>query len=200
MPRYGLEKLLRLADAAGGAPPAPGGDLAAQVRRLAVRRRRTRIVGAAAALTVAAAVGAALWQAGMVDRRPPARAVAVGSTKHAEEDHLLRLRQEVARLRAEADARMRVVRAVESRQDLARRLAQLKSGATGSDPIDGIREQTDQAARTMVQHAARTAGQSESAAAAGRFREVIELFPQSPWADVAREKLSQMQSRSPGPS
>lgn len=196
MTKEPLEKWLRLADEASGAPPPGAGDLAARVRRLAARRRRGAVLGG---IGIAAAAGVAA----LVFLRPPAQGPrpvpgpVAAVPKAVAEAEVARVEQEMARLRDEADSRLRVARVVMRRERQIDRVAELQKAPAWSDPLEPIRRDVDKAARTVLAQANRMADDpAQRELAAERYREVSELFPQSVWADVARQALSQMENRS----
>lgn len=197
MPKEPLEKWLRLADEAAGSPPPLAGNLAEGVRRLAARRRRRAVLGG---LGLAAAVGVAA----VVLLRPPAEGPRPAPGPVAEvpkmpsDAEIARLRQELAQVRSEADSRLRVARALIQMERQAQLSAEIQRAAPAwLDPLEPIRREVDKAARTILCQADRMAGDpAQQESAAERYREVSQLFPQSLWADVARQKLSQMENRS----
>lgn len=212
MPQTSLEDLLRQADAASGAPALPS-DLAGRVLRRARRRRRAAVAGWAAAAAVVLAVGAAaLLRSGIAgtgepDRqiarpgrqaapasgaagRPPAasgRAPLVHPPVLTEAE---RLRAEIARLRAEGDSRMAVVQhmlALERRRENARRH---RRRVVLPDPADEVQRHMDKAALVMVYQADRLSRWPDQQVPAREiYLRTIELFPQTRWADVARQRL-----------
>jgi len=61
------------------------------------------------------------------------------------------------------------------------------------DPMDQVRQQVSQAAEYMVRDGDRIwQERRQRATAIARYQRVIELFPDSEWAAVARQRLSQI--------
>jgi len=182
---------LRAADAAAGAPPlAPG--LAERVRRRAARRRLLRRTAAAAWAVAACLLAAwAWWWAGRrgpgptaivppAAVRPSAAVPSVGPAAIA-----AGLRE----LDDEADAHQRVVERLLAREAAGRAAAAGRDAAGGPDPIDAVRQQADRAAYLMLLRASRLETEAHGQQEAGDVRRrVMELFPQTPWATVARQQ------------
>lgn len=197
MPKKPLEKWLRLADEAAGSPPPPAGNLAEGVRRLAAQRRRRAVLGGLGLAAAACVAAVALLRTPAEGPRPaPAPVAEVPKTPSDAE--VARLRQELAQVRNEADSRLRVARAVMQMERQSQLSAEIQRAAPAwLDPLEPIRREVDKAARTMLCQADRMAGDpARQPAAAEKYREVSQLFPQSLWAEVARQKLLQMENRS----
>jgi len=175
---------LQVADDAAE-PPRPPTNLSAVVlRRAADRQRRWArgVVGLAAACTLLAVP---LFPLGR-DRHASAGAdsVARGGRVAAWRVELAALRRE-RRLHEMTAARL--LAAEQANQPAhCSEVVYLPS----PDPTVAVREQLDRAAETLVLQAARLAeryGRTE--AAARTYRSVVERFPDSPWAAVARAQL-----------
>ena len=208
-----IQRLLRQADAAAGAPGVQP-DLAGRVQRLAGRRRRRAVGGWAAAAGIALTVGLAAWLWGGGGQRPPRqiasptapdavpaggngdsdRAIAQRTPRPAAADEpadeVGLLRAEIARLRVEADSRMAVVQrmlALERRRRAGPRTA---TYLARSDPAEEVRQQMDQAALVMVYQADRMRRVLDlQAPAMQMYRRAAELFGQTHWGGVARQRL-----------
>ena len=189
MSERSVEELLRRADAAAGRP-ALVPDLAGRVLRRARRRRRRAVVGLAAAASVLLAAGATLLLS--TDRAAPtAPPEHVADTQRpVRPGGAERLREEIARLRAEADSRMAVVEhmlALERRREKAK---PYRRHVAVADPAEQIQQQMDKAALVMVYQADRLSRQLNlRAPAMAIYRRTIELFPETHWAGVARQRL-----------
>lgn len=196
MPKEPLEKWLRLADEAAGSPPPLAGNLAEGVRRLAARHRRRAVLGGLG-LAAAAVVAAVVLLRPPAEGPRPAPGPVAEVPKMPSDAEIARLRQELAQVRSEADSRLRVARALIQMERQAQLSAEIQRAPGWLDPLEPIRREVDKAARTMLCQADRMAGDpAQQESAAERYREVSQLFPQSLWADVARQKLSQMENRS----
>jgi hypothetical protein len=194
MPDDPIKRWLRWADDTAGAPPQAGGDLAGRVRHLAARRRRRAIAGSAAALLAAGLVGAVIWVGLTTTGRTPRGPGAV-VRQELDAEEIARLRTEMARLKAEADWRTKVAAAMVAQERTAKRLATLRKAAPRLDPAEEIRQETDKAALVIVRQADRLYREHHLRdRAIQRYRDAIQLFPQSPWADVARQRLAALNS------
>ncbi len=186
-----IDELLRRADLAAGEPPVPD-DLAGRVRRKA-RRRRLAAISAGAGVTVllAAAVAVALWPPRPQTSRPTAQAPSAAS-----HEEVLRLRAEITALRAEADSRAAVLNQVVARlRQQQDHLADLQRQLDRPDPLEQVRRQIDRTAYIMVYQADHSRGELGFVDSPEQtYRRVIELFPDSRWANVARERIAEMQS------
>jgi len=107
------------------------------------------------------------------------------------------LEVQVRQLQAQTDATLRLVREVLERDRQDRRLAALEAElASIPDPMREIDAQVDKTAFLRIYQADRLykeLNQTESAVEA--YKEVIQLFPKNRWADVARERLSEIEHR-----
>ncbi len=118
---------------------------------------------------------------------PPGRRV-VTSSDGLEQER--RLRREIADLRAQADA----AEALAERMITLRRrradLAAMQAKLAAPDPLELVRRQLDRAPAIMVRSAARLQYEyGLVASAAEAYRRTMNLFPDSPWAQVARRRL-----------
>lgn len=177
-----IEELLQRADEAAGGPvyhrPA-----AARIRRHVRHRWLTR--AGVPALAAAVALGAmALSAVGVWMNKPP-----------REPQRIASLEMQVKQLQTQTDAALRLVRGVLEKERRERRHAALAAElASIPDPLEEIEKQLDQTAFTLLYQADRLyqeLNQTESAVAA--YKEVIQLFPGNRWADVARERLLEIE-------
>ncbi len=186
-----LAQLLKDADAAGPVPVIPA-DLAERVLARAGRRRVVRVgtwaAAAAAVLMAGVGTGIFLWH------RPHAGSAGgdlVANAGLAKPD-LPALRRDMALLRIQAESNARVAKMMLDIEAQQRRMAQASAALRALDPLALARAEVDQAARLVVLEADRKAQESRSAEAAGDLKRVIEVFPGSAWAQVARERLAEL--------
>ena len=176
--------LLERADEAAG-KPAYGYVSGAAIRRRVRQRRilRATVPLAAAAVVVFAVAVGTIWTQG---QGPPPGPQRIAS-----------LEEQVRQLRAQTDATLRLVQEVLERDRQQRRLASLETElAKIPDPRQEIERQVDRTAFLLVYQADRLyqeLNQTESAVRA--YKEVIQLFPRNRWADVARERVSEIEQR-----
>jgi hypothetical protein len=177
-----IKSLLQKAEQMAGLPAPPPAELAAAIRRRAKHRKLIRL---AAPLAAAALVLIAFGIYQLVGT--PA-----GDTH--EQVRLVALQAEVEQLRAQTGATLKLVREVIANQRRRSRLEELEAKlARISDPLEEIQRQADKTAFTLVYEANRMYGELNQRDSAIRtYKRVIELFPQSKWADVARRRLSEI--------
>jgi TolA-binding protein len=108
---------------------------------------------------------------------------------------IVSLEERVKQLQVQTDAALKLVQEVLERDRQARHTAALEAElASIPDPMAEIDRQLDKTAFVLVYQADRLykeLNQTESAVAA--YKEVIQLFPKNRWADVARERLSEIE-------
>ena len=90
------------------------------------------------------------------------------------------------------------MREVVERQRRRSRLEELEAKlARIPDPLEQMQRQADKTAFTLVYQANRMYGElNQKDSAIRTYKRVIELFPQSKWADVARRRLLEIQNSS----
>lgn len=174
-----IKTLLHKADNAAGRP-AFSRITAAEVRRRIHRRRISRIGVPLAAAAVVAVATALLILSGEVQRPEPQR--------------IASLEEQVKQLQARTDATLQLVQEVLESDRRQRRLAALEAElASIPDPLQEIEQQVDKTAFLLIYQADRLykeLNQTESAVAA--YKEVIQLFPDNRWAQVAKERLAEI--------
>jgi hypothetical protein len=175
-----LVEMLREADAAAPPPPFRHG-LADAVRRRARRRHRRRLAGAG--IVVAAFVACAL-----VVRQPgatPTALVEIPTTGPT---------TSVAALRAQADvqwASLQRLRQVERTRQRMHRIEMTLRAAAPSPQSTAV--ERERAALILLDHGDRLRRDlRKEDAARSAYRRTIELFPDTRWAAVARERMEQM--------
>jgi hypothetical protein len=186
-----LGDLLSQADAAATIARRTAPDVARQVRVEARRRQvRTRMVGGAVSATALVAVLIVLSvhpaHTELARHTPPTRPVETSPhVRDASE-----LAAEIAALRNEAAGHEAVVKAMLTGEQRGRRMAAVPRGV---DPLDRILAEQDRGAMALVRQADRQyheLDRKESAAAG--YGRVVELFPKTHWAAVARQRLSEI--------
>ena len=177
-----IRNLLQDADRAAGRPREVSIGLSA-IRQRARRRRLIRFVVPA---SVAAAVLVALGLWGYVSE--PFESA-------PEQQRIASLENQVEALQARTDAALRLVRELLEDERRQRRLDELQAElASIGDPLEEIRKQVDKTAFMLVYQADRMyreLGQEQSAVQT--YKRVIELFAESPSAEVARQRLSEIE-------
>ena len=175
-----LSQLLRAADAP---PPTAAGDLVQRVQRRRTRERTTRRAIAASVLLLALCLP---WVTRLrspvqpvVIAPAPSVAVVTPPTPAA-----------VAALDAEARLHEQVADRLLASSSRGRRGAQTKSP---HDPaLAELQQQRDRAALLLVYEADQYRQRNQPIDAVASYRRAIELFPQTHWADVARQRLKDL--------
>ncbi len=179
-----IKTLLQRADEAAGRPVF--GPVSTDRVRRQVHRRRIMI--AAGPLTAAAVI--LVGMSILVTRTPP-------ESPRPQEQRIASLETQIEQLRAQTDATLRLMQEVLAEDRQERHLAALEAElASIPDPKVEIERQVDKTAFILVYQADRLykeLNRTESAVEA--YKEVIQLFPKNRWADVARERLSQIEHR-----
>lgn len=188
-----LKQLLEQADRSGGPPLMPS-DLAERVRRRGRRRRVTRLVASGAGTVVLAL--AAMWTLYHLPRpalpiRPIVRLPAPPSP--------LRDDAELRRLDAEAQVHQQLADALWQAERRAQRLARANAILAAPDAFQVIQSHRDQAALTTLEQADRLLHQLKlTDEAKHEYEQAIRLFPETPGAAVARQRLQAMNSEKEG--
>lgn len=177
-----IRELLRNADRAAG-PPLFGHVSAADLRRR-IHRRRFMWLGTPAAAAAVLLLSFAVWT---FCSRP-------GAPTAMQPDRIASLEQQVRQLQTRTDAALKLVHEVLAQERQQQRLAALEAElASIPDPTEEIERQVDKTAFVLVYEADklyRELNQTESAVEA--YEQVIRLFPQNQWANVARERLAEI--------
>lgn len=175
MPEDKIKNLLQKADRAAGEPALVSIDLSA-VRRNASRRQTVKLT---ARITAAAVVVIALGIWGFTAK------------KTRDRQRIVALEAEIKRLKVQTDATLNLIREVLDEERKQRRLNELKAQLTSySDPLEEIQKQVDKTAFFLVYQANRMYRElDQKDSAIQEYNRVIELFPQSRWAEVARQRL-----------
>lgn len=174
-----IKNLLQRADRTAGGPASVSVDLSA-LRRNANRRQTVNLaVRIAIAALVVIAIG--IWCFTVKKTRDRQRIIA--------------LEAEIKQLKLQTDATLNLVREVLEKDRRQRRLGELRTQlARIPDPLEETQKQVDKTAFILVYQANRMYQELDQKEAAIRdYNRVIELFPQSQWAEVARQRISEIQ-------
>jgi len=178
-----IKKLLQEADATARQPTF-GPIAAGRIRQRIHRRRAVRSAALAAAAVVL--IAATLWIV-CVQRQKP----------QLEQRRIALLETQVKQLQTQTNATLKLVQEVLERDRQERHLASLEAQLSSiPEPMVEIERQVDKTAFLLVYQADKLymeLNQTDSAVEA--YKEVIQLFPKNRWADVARERLSQIEKR-----
>ena len=155
-----LRQLLIDADAAAGAAPATSGDDLASLVQHRLRRRRQSQIAVASMLLCAM-----FMIVPFVRMSPKLPAVADQS----------KTREELSMIRLQANSQAATVNRLMQYQRSLDIRAKAERKFDRGQPLDRLQQQRDTAARLLTQD--------------GEYRRVIELFPETHWASIARQRL-----------
>lgn len=179
-----LRDLLRATRRAAG-EPAYSSITVVRIRQR-IRRRRLMTAGVSTVAAVLLFAGGVLWTLWAPPHVPD-----------AEQNRMESLEIQMGQLRAQTDAMSRLLREAMDRERKERALAALEAElARIPDPVDEAAQQVDKAAFVLLYHADRLyreLNQAESAVEA--YNQVIRFFPKNRWAEVARQRLSEIRER-----
>jgi len=175
--------LLQKADQTAGGPIPVSIDFSA-VRR---RARKKRLASLAIPLTAAAMLLIALGIWSFITK--------TGETTQ-EQEKIASLQAQIQQLQARTDATLKLIQEVLERERRQRRLDELQAElASIPDPIEEIQKQVDNTAFILVYQADRMYRELNlKDSAIQTYKRVIELFPENQWAEVARQRLSEIQN------
>ncbi|MHC4557118.1 MAG: tetratricopeptide repeat protein [Planctomycetota bacterium] len=179
-----IKNLLQEADRTAGQPAQVSVNLST-VRRRANRRR---LVSFAAPITAAAVVLIATGIWNLTTRT---------AETTLEQDKIASLETQIKQLQARTDAALNLIHEVLEDERRQRRLDVLEAQLTSiPDPLEEMQKQVDKTAFILVYQADRSyreLNQMDSAVEA--YNRVIELFPKNRWAQVARQRLSEIEKQ-----
>jgi hypothetical protein len=179
-----IRALLQKADAAAGQPrfgPVP----AARIRGQA-QRRQLVLTCAPLALAACVLIGVLLWAICLRTGEPPLQPQRMGS-----------LEEQIRQLQVQTETTLKLVQEVLEKDRQDRRLVALEAElASIPDPVQEIDRQVDKTAFILIYQADKLYKELNlTASAVLAYKEVIQLFPTNQWANVARERLSQIEQR-----
>jgi hypothetical protein len=197
-----LRELLQTADAEFAPPLTPACQLVTGVQRELLLRHSgpSRLVGGAAALLLLTAGSAALWighaASGDLDAGTPIETAERGAPRDA-----TMLQAEIRALHAEADARRAVAHRLAALQARDARVAAWHREAARPTPVELAGREASAAAGTLIRQADQLYFTLQNkGTAAATYRQVLDVFPGSPWADVARARLAALARQTEGES
>lgn len=175
-----IKNLLQKADQMAGRPVPVSVDLSTILRRANRRHVANLVVRITAAAVVVTALG--IWS--------------FNAKKTRDRQRIVALEIQIKQLQAQTDATLNFIREVLENDRRERRLNELRAQlARIPDPLEETQKQVDKTAFILVYQANRMyreLDQKDSAIKA--YNRVIELFPQSRWAEEARQRLSEIQN------
>ena len=175
-----IKNLLQEADQTAG-EPAPVSVVLSTVRRRANRRQTVNLaVRIAVATVVLFALG--IWS--------------FTAKKTRDQQRIVALEMQIKQLQTQTDATLNFIREVLDEERKQRRLNELRAQlASIPEPLEEIRKQVDKTAFILIYQANRMYRElDQKDSAIKSYKRVIELFPQSRWAEKARQTLLEIQN------
>ena len=176
-----IKNLLQKADQTAGGPAPVSANLAADIRRRASRRQTINLTARiAAAAVVVIAFG--IWS--------------FTAKKTRDRQRIVALEMQIKQLRVQTDATFNLIREVLDEERKQRQLQKLQAQlASIPNPLEEIQKQVDKTAFFLVYQADRMYREfDQKDSAIQEYNRVIELFPQSRWAEEARQRLSEIKN------
>jgi hypothetical protein len=177
-----IKSLLQSADNLAPQPSLEHSSITAAVFRRAHRRKIVRRVApVAAAAILLAAVGIQRLTADRVKQAP-------------QQDKIASLEMQIQQLQERTDATLKLIREVLDYEQKQRRLNKLKAElARTPDPLEQIEREVNKTAFILVYQADRMYREfNQVDSAVQSYNRVIELFPETPSAITAKQRLSQI--------
>jgi Tfp pilus assembly protein PilN len=177
-----IKNLLQRADEMAGAP----GPVSINLSTVRHRANRRRIISIATPVAAAAAILIAVGLYGFTLR----------AAKITHQQKIALLEMQIEQLQARADATYNLVQEVLQNEREQQRLYELQAQlASIPDPLEEIQKQVDKTAFNLVYQADRMYRELNLKSSAIRtYKRVIKLFPKTQWAEVARERLSEIRN------
>jgi uncharacterized protein HemX len=179
-----LSKLLQEADRTAG-PPAQVRVNLCEIRRRAGRRRFINIVGPIAVAAVLM-IALGIWS------------ITLRTTQTTpEQERVALLETQVKQLQARTDAALNLIQQVLEDEQRRQRLDELEAQlASIPDPLEELQRQVDKTAFILVYQADRLYHElDQTDSAVENYNRVIQLFPENRWANVARQRLAEIESK-----
>jgi hypothetical protein len=198
-----LVRLIREADEAAGAIRPPPVGLADRVRRKAAGRARTRASLAGFSILVLIVLGVT-WPWGASRDASTVASRSEGPVPVAIEPKArdpAELRAEIDRLASEIRTREAVVEALVAYEENRNRLASLRRELDRPDPLAELDAQIVSVADLALQSAERRCGSGKAVTAcAAAYKRIVDLFPRTPAAGTAKQRLRELDDPSGGVS
>jgi len=179
-----IEKLLQQADRMAGPPARVRVDLS-DIRRRANRRWIVNFAGPVATAAVLM-IALGIWSTTQRTTRTI-----------PEQDKIASLENQIKQLQAQTNAAMNLIQEVLEQERRQQRLDELEAElASIPDPLEELQKQVDKTAFMLVYQADRLyleLNQTDSAVES--YNRVIRLFPENQWAQVARERLEEIENK-----
>jgi tetratricopeptide (TPR) repeat protein len=181
-----LKKLLQQADRMAGLPRPVSANLSAIVRHRAHKRHLLISVTAPLAAAAVILIAAGIWN------------LTIKTDKNTQDQEKIALLQrQLEQLQARTDTAINLMQKMLVADQKQRSLNELEAQlASIPDPLDEIQRQVDETASILVYQADRLYRElNRKDSAVETYHRVIELSPNSRWAQKARQRLLEIESR-----
>jgi cell division protein FtsB len=181
MPEDKIKNILQKADETAGEPMPVSINLSA----VRLRANRRRFVSVTTPITAAAAVLVAFGLWSLTSKI---------IEKTAQQQKIASLEAQIQQLQIRTDATFNLIQEVIEDERKQQRLDELQAQlASIPDPLEEIQKQVDTAAFNLVYQADRMYRELDLKSSAIKiYKRVIELFPETQWAEVAHQRLSEI--------
>jgi hypothetical protein len=180
-----IKNLLQEADRMAGLPGPVSANLSAIVRRRA--HRRHLLISITAPLAAAAVILIAVGVLNFTFRT---------TEKTNDLEKIASLEKQFEQLQAKTNAAVNLIQEMLVTEQKQYSLNELEAQlASIPDPLEVIQKQVNETARILVFQADRLCRANRTDSAVETYNRVIELFPKNRWARVARQRLSEIDSR-----
>jgi len=179
-----LKHLLQKADSFAGPPDTARINLSVLRRRAHHRHIKYSLAPFAAAAILL--IAAAIWK---LPAKTPDTAPG--------QDKIASLESQITKLQASTDAAIDLIHQVLEQEKRQSQLNELQAQlASIPDPLEEIQQQVDKTAFILVYQADRLYRElNQTESAVETYKRVIELFPENQWAQVARERLTEIKEK-----
>jgi TolA-binding protein len=181
-----IKNLLQAADRMAGLPGSVSANLSAIVRRRAHRRHLHVSLTVPLAAAAVILISAGIWNHTIRT-----------TDKEKDQEKIALLEKQLEQLQAKTDAALNLIQEVLVAEQEPHSLDELEAQlASIPDPLEEIQRQVDKTAFILVYQADRLYRElNRTDSAVETYKRVIELFPKNRWAQVAQERLSEIDSR-----
>jgi tetratricopeptide (TPR) repeat protein len=180
-----IKNLLQEADRMAGLPGAVSANLSAVVRRRAHRRHLHASLTAPLAAAAVILIAAGIWN------------LMIKTTEQTKDQKkIVLLEKQFEQLQAKTDAAVNLIQEMLVAEQKQHSLNELEAQlASIPDPLEVIQKQVDKTASILVFQADRLYRVNRKDSAIETYNRVIELFPKNRWAQKARQRLLEIDSR-----
>jgi tetratricopeptide (TPR) repeat protein len=181
-----IKNLLQEADRMAGLPGPVSANLSAIVWRRAHRRHLLVSLTAPLAAAAVILIAAGIWN------------LTIRTTEKTNDlEKIVALEKQLEQLQTKTDAALNLIQDVFVAEQKNDSLGELEAQlASFTDPLEEIQKQVDKTAFILVYQADRLYRElNRTDSAVETYNRVIELFPKNRWAQVARQRLSEIDSR-----